>query len=202
MATVEKVMMKTFFLLLTMSCAFQSFATLRTVEVASSSPYTDTEWTTNVPFRITRPTSVGRFDIQLSRSIVSNSVQIALGVDRNDDGILAPEETAFVLGRDADTVFVENTIDEVRHEEAHALHRRVTTDFIWRVFLTEQGTPTHLVAHNESNESIFVDWRTSPPKWLFDSSWNLARVTVRGSTAATVHVSLFVGANGGVLILR
>ena len=64
MATVEKVMMKTFFLLLTMSCAFQSFATLRTVEVASPSPYADTEWTTNVPFRIMRPASVRRFEMR------------------------------------------------------------------------------------------------------------------------------------------
>ncbi len=194
--------MKASLLLLTMSCAFQSFAILRTVEVASPSPYADTEWTTNVPFLIMRPASVRRFEIRLSRSIVSNSVQIALGVDRNGDGILAPEETAFVLGRDADTVFVENTIDEVRHEESHATHWCMTTDFIWRVFLTEQGSPMYLVARDESNEFVFVDWRTSPPEWLFDSSWGLARVTVRGSTAATVHISLFVGANGGVLILR
>ena len=194
--------MKAFPLLVTVICASSLFATLRTVEVSSPSPYADTEWTTNIQFRITRPANVRRFDIRLLRSIVSNSVQIALGVDRNDDGILAPEETAFVLGRDADTVFVENTIDEVRHEEAHALHRRVTTDFIWRVFLTEQGAPMYLAARDESNETAFVGWRTSPPQWLFDSSWDLARVTVRGPTAATVHISLFVGVNGGVLILR
>ena len=194
--------MKAFPLLVTVICASSLFATLRTVEVSSPSPYADTEWTTNVPFRITLPANAGRFEIRLSRTIVSNGVQIALGVDRNVDGILAPEETIFVLGRDVDVVFVENPSDEVRHEEAHERHRRTTTDFIWSVFLTDLGCPAHLVAHDESDESVFVDWHISPPQWLFDSSWDFARVTVRGPTASLIHASFFAGANSGILILR
>ena len=165
------------------------------------SPFADSEATTNLPLRVGVPGRDWHFDFQMSCAAVSNSVQIAFGVDDDADGELAPAETRLVVGRDATCAFVERpSLCERQEEELSATGQRV--GFGARVFLRTAGTPSRFVATNETGRAVFAGWRTSPPTDLFDPSWNLMRVTVRGPTVASEHAAVSVGPAGHVVIFR
>ena len=51
-------------------------------------------------------------------------------------------------------------------------------------------------------QSIFGQFRTSPPVFLFDPAWNAAKVVQRGQPPATLRVSCSVGDDPIVLFLK
>ena len=80
--------------------------------------HADTETVTNVPFTASLD-AVGRFRLSLSCiATPSNNVEAAFGVDRNDDGVLALEETDCVVGCDCGAWFVRKGADGARTEHA------------------------------------------------------------------------------------
>ena len=180
---------------------FIVFAVVVPVPALPPSPYADTEATTNLPLRVGVPGRDWHFDFQMSCAAVSNSVQIAFGVDADADGELTSAEIRLVVGRDATCAFVENPVRGERLEEA-LVASRSRVGFGARVFLRHAGVPSRFVATNEVGEALFAGWRATPPAALFDPSWNLMRVTVRGPTVASEHAAVSVGPAGHVVIFR
>ena len=94
----------------TLSATFAALATAavgaeQALPTPPPSPYPDTESSVNVA--VTNWPGLGRHvKLTLSANFTpSNCVQVAFGQDSNDDSILAPEETHFVLGVDCGEPF-------------------------------------------------------------------------------------------------
>ena len=89
----------------------------------------------------------GHFDVRMSIAAGTNLVQLAFGRDADGDGKLSYEETALVVGCDADEVFFEDVAARRRYVEAlppSAWRRGLGL----RVFLNGAGEPTRLLAMN------------------------------------------------------
>ena len=81
-----------------------------TVAPLPAAEYADTEVATNVCLEVTQPLSESDnlrfFDVSLSLvATPTNNVEIAFGVDADEDGILGCRERDFVLGWDCDAWF-------------------------------------------------------------------------------------------------
>jgi len=159
--------------------AFPAVAAGR-VEVPTLPPslFADSEVSTNVVVNRTR-NDVKVFDVSLDLAAsVSNSVQIAFGRDADGDGDLAPGETALVVGWRTRRWFVEDVRRGVRHFEPASdasgprfLRMSVRTD--------DSFAPERAAFTNETGACFAVLSRPAPA-FLFDRSWNLAKVTRRG----------------------
>ena len=71
-----------------------------TVETLPVSGYADTEVSTNIAIVVDR-SMMTRIEFTVALEAMStNNVEVAIGTDANGDGILAPEEAAYVFGYD------------------------------------------------------------------------------------------------------
>ena len=97
-------------------CASSVWALPRVSFPLPSPVYADTETVTNVPFTASLD-AAGCFRLSLScLATPTNNVEAAFGVDRNSDGVLAPEETDCVVGWDCGAWFVRKGADGARTE--------------------------------------------------------------------------------------
>ena len=146
--------------------------------------FADTEVTTNIPV------NVSRFDVQLLDVSVelcatpSNNVQVAFGRDADGDGVLAPEETDLVLGWDCGRWFAEEVATGARafaEDDAPATGNRFLR---WRAELDGVGGVSRLAVTNTSGDA-FAELSVARPGWACRSSWNLMRLTRRGTDVPT-----------------
>lgn len=163
----------------------------------SVSDFVDTEASTNVPITVRRGDARGfALGIDFSPS-PSNAFTVALGRDADDDGVLTPGETELTLGWRGGRCVVENAAGWVRLEElalAGTLALRVETD--------GAGRPRRFSA-DCGGAAVFTRLAASPPEWLFDTGWNLVRITRRGPSAApSGWVRIAVDHRGLVLRVR
>ena len=143
----------------------------------------------------------GHFDVQMSIAAGTNLVQLAFGRDADGDGELSHDETAFVLGRGLGEAFVEDVAARRRYVEAlpPSAGRR---GLGLRVSLRADGTPTGLVATNETGAAVFSEWRHAPPAFCFDPSWDTVRVVSAGPDDADGRVRVEIGPDGTLFIMR
>ena len=143
----------------------------------------------------------GHFDVQMSIAAGTNLVQLAFGRDADGNGELSYDETAFVLGRGIGEAFVEDVPAWRRYVEQlpPCTGRR---GLGLRVSLRADGTPTGLVATNETGAAVFSEWRHAPPAFCFDPSWDTVRVVSAGPDDADGRVRVEIGPDGTLFIMR
>ena len=145
-----------------------------------------------------------RFRLELTFDATpSNNVQIAFGRDATPlDGLLAAEETAFIIGWDSGEWFLRPAGLKERFVHAPAdgqTPRRRTLRAAIRV--NTQGTPTAVEFSDDAGAFAF-DGLPPAPLWLAPDNWNLLRVTVRGAAIAEEDVRVRFLPDGATVILR
>lgn len=162
-------------------CAFSlvPFATAatRSMQLPPHSIYADTETSTNIPFSFV-PEGPSAFEVIISlEASSSNNLEVAFGCDANNDGGLAIEEQSLCIGWDCGAWFLRNDktgdcLSAMRPCGAHSLVVSIPLNF-------EKRHPTGLIA--KDGDIVFSHANKSGSKGLFDPSWNMARITARGS---------------------
>ena len=142
------------------------------VSAPPSSPYADTESVTNVTFRTGVPgNNVFALSLELDAS-ASNNVEVAFGYDANSDGTLDDSEAAFTVGWDCGEWFFRDIEADIADSCAGACGRKKLD---WSLRLGPTSAPSRLRARAGGVSLPFVMTET-----MYDPSWNVARVTVRG----------------------
>ena len=152
----------------------------RTVVPASLPPaiHADTEVSTNVPFTAWEEHQK-RFEHRLSfEATPSNNVQVAFGTDADADGVLGPDEERLVIGWDCGGWFVFDATNGVRlADAAQPTNRAQTLAF---VFETRSNGAVKSLSLSSDGVGLFPSLAATPPKWLYDKSWDMIRLTDRG----------------------
>jgi len=142
--------------------------------------FADTEVTTNIPVNVIR-SDVRGLDVSVELCATpSNNVQVAFGRDADDDGVLAPEETDLVLGWDCGRWFAEETATGARtfaEDEGPTAGSRFLR---WRAELDGAGGVSRLAVTNTSGVA-FAELSAARPEWACRASWNMMRLTRRGT---------------------
>lgn len=139
-----------------------------------------TEVSTNMSF-VTQRTDVHRFSVAMDFvGTASNCVQMAFGTDANGDGDLAPGETDFVVGWRAGSYFLDDSASGARHNEVAAMNSAPMRRFVLHVELDASRTPRSAYASDNMGTHYFADVLATHPVWLFNTGWNLCKVTRRG----------------------
>ena len=170
-------MLKTYIPLLLAGAAFealgaQSCATLPPVA------YADTEVSTNVPFTAWEAHQK-RFEYRLSfEATPSNNVQVAFGNDVDADGVLGPDEERLVVGWDCGEWFVFNATNGVRLvDAARSTSRAQTLAFVCE---TRPDGSVKSLSLSSDGIGLFPALAATPPKGLYDTRWDMFRLTARG----------------------
>ena len=163
--------------------------------------WADCEAATNAALPAATWRKRGHFDVQMSIAAGTNLVQLAFGRDADGDGELSRAETALAVGRGLGEAFVEDVAARMRYAEAlpPAAGRR---GLGLRVSLDRDGTPTGLLATNETGAAVFSGWRHAPPAFCFDPSWDTVRVVSAGPDGADGRVWVEIGPDGTLFIMR
>ena len=166
-----------------------------------TSEWPDREAATNAMLSAATWQKRGHFDVRMSIAAGTNLVQLAFGHDADGDGELSRAETALVMGRGLGEAFVEDVAARRRYVEAlpPSAGRR---GLGLRVSLRADGTPTGLVATNETGGTVFSEWRHASPAFCFDPSWDTVRVVSAGPDDADGHVRVEIGPDGTLFIMR
>lgn len=195
-------MIRTVLFLLGFLLAFDASAVVMRLLPLPASSFADTVVTTNVPMCAAVPSANWKFRFSLDCVPASNSVQVAWGRDTNSNGMLEPEETRLVIGRNRHGVFVENPVSVGRFEQSLPVYGLCSEILSFCVSLDATGHPMRFLAQSEFGSDLFPFWNVEPPSWLFDLDWNLLRVTVRGPGASVEQIRLSLSPDPTILILR
>ena len=170
-----------------------AFAAKVAAPLPPPSPYADTESVTNVVFSagVTAGDNVFALALELDAS-PSNNVEAAFGCDVNGDGTLDDSEAAFAVGWDCGEWFFRDIAADVAGSCAGSCGRRKLD---WSLRLDPSLAPKTLRAYAGGVALPFPMTAT-----MYDPSWNVARVTVRGSVGHGVVVKL--GAMKEPLVIR
>ena len=138
----------------------------------------DAEVVTNVPLPVLSRRA-GRFAFSLGcHATPTNNVEIAFGSDVDEDGVLAPRETRLVVGWDCGSWFVQQGFAGER-TTAWSLSTDGTRTLDWNLALGLNAVPSRL-AVCEGTAPLDFELPSVLPGWLFDTGWNLMRLTGRG----------------------
>ena len=155
---------------------------------------------TNIVFAASPMPGAVTFSLEFAPS-PTNNVEIALGTDADGDGDLSAEEECLSIGWDCGSWFVrkgENAEDEYSYSATADGAAKV---FSWRLTTMRGGVPSRLVA-TVDGAPLFSDLSASPPRWLYDTSWNLVRVVVRGAGVDGAVAPVKVSVAGTVFYMR
>ena len=154
--------------------------------------YADTESVTNVTFNAGVPgDNVFALSLELDAS-PSNNVEVAFGCDANGNGALDDSEAAFAVGWDCGEWFFRDIAADIADSCAGACGRKKLD---WSLRLGPTLAPRRLRARADGVSLPFAMTET-----MYDPSWNVARVTVRGF--GNVEASLTFGATTEPLVIR
>ena len=162
--------------------------------------HADTEVVTNVPLpSLSRRAAKFAFSLGC-RATPTNNVEIAFGTDADSDGVLSPRETRLVVGWDSGFWFVKRGFVSERlvawspsTDEAKMLS--------WEMALGLRAAPRRLVVR-EGTEPLDFALSTVPHNWLFNSDWNLMRLTGRGLDVQNESFSVQFMPESFTVILR
>ena len=156
------------------------------------SPYADTESETNVTFCAgVLGDNVFTLSLELDAS-PSNNVEVAFGCDANGNGTLDDSETSFAVGWDCGEWFFRDITADIADSCIGGCGRKKLD---WSLRLDQALAPKALRARAGGISLPFSMTAT-----MYDPSWNVARVTVRGFGNA--EAALKFGATTVPLVLR
>ena len=165
-------------IVIALSAALAFADTSIVVPTLPGSPHADGEVSTNVVVNRMR-SDVKVFDVALNLAgSVSNSVHVAFGRDADGDGDLAPGETALVVGWRTRRWFVEDASGKSRLFEPAS--DAPGPRFLRMSVCTDNGFVPRRAAFTNETGACFAALSRPAPAFLFDRSWNLAKVTRRG----------------------
>ena len=184
--------MKAFYLVLLCAVASVAFAARIAAPLPPPSPYADTESVTNVAFNAGVPgDNVFSLSLALDASS-SNNVEVAFGYDANGNGTLDDSEASFALGWDCGEWFFRDIAADVADSYVGSCGRKKLD---WNLYLDQSLAPKVLRVNAGGAALPFIMTAT-----MYDPSWNVARVTVRGFGNA--EAVLKFGATKEPLVIR
>ena len=127
----------------------------------------------------------------------SNGVEVVFGRDADGDGILSRTEEAISVGYDCGEWKVVNLVtgDKFTCDGASG---RAALD--WKLRLNENRSPRSLAA-TVNGQPTFTQLAT-PPQFLFDPTWNAAKVLRRGQSNPNLRVECSVDNEPLVMYIR
>ena len=146
--------------------------------------YADCEVVTNCVFDASRcDAKVFSVLIELD-AMPSNGVAVVFGHDADGDGILSRQEETMTVGYDCVEWKIVNLVtgDKFIYIGASG---RVALD--WKLRLNANRTPRSLAA-TVNGQPTFTPLCQSPPPFLFDSTWNAAKIIQRGQSDPNLQV--------------
>ena len=162
--------------------------------------FADAGASTNIVFAASSMPGMVTFSLEFAPS-PTNNVEIALGVDVDGNGVLSDEEERLTIGWDCGRWFVHKGEGEEYEYSAATAADGTAKVFSWRLTTMRGGVPSRLVATVDGTP-MFADISANPPRWLYDTSWNMARVVVRGAEVGGSVVPVKVSVAGTVFYMR
>ena len=164
-------------------CAWMVLSTgtifARTIQIQSlpNSSFADTEVVTNIAIHTLR-SDVRQFDLYLRLdTTMTNDLEVALGKDMDNDGILGIDEIETTYGLRGGGCFVENTSEcESRQSDATDTSNHA---FAIHIVNSSVMVPQQLNITDNGN-AIFAEIAETLPTWLYRTSWNMMRIMRRG----------------------
>ena len=165
--------------------------------------YADTEVSTNVCLVVTQELSAGDnrrfFDVSLSpMATPTNNVEIAFGVDTNEDGVLGCRERDFVLGWDCGAWFWRDRRAKVETRFGEGIAGGVARTLTWRVKVDGDHLPRSFAA-TEGRATLATGAATAA---MFSPQWNMARVVARGGVVSNERISVKMSRNAMRVIFK
>ena len=174
-----------------------------TLSPLPTSPYADTEVSTNIAFNGTR-SDVKTFDFKFTLECSSsNSIQVAFGRDCDGDGNLSFAETGAIYGWRNGCYFAESVAAGERYEEnvagddvnaasrIYSVSLKTNKDYVPKDFSAMVGT-----------QGVFQSLSERTPSWLYRPEWNLMRITRRGTSAPAEWFNCKIGYAFFFMIIR
>ena len=159
--------------------------------------FADTESVTNAP--LGAALAKARFlRVELSLDATpSNNVEIAFGKAGDGGNALAAGEEEFSIGWDCGAWFIASPTNRITSAACEETARR---QFFLEVRVAEDGTPRKWTV--TPSDGTFADLPPSPPSWAFSRDWTAVRLAVRGVDERDESVSVRIGTDPGVIMLR
>ncbi len=158
--------------LLFLLCTLAYSATTTVLPRLPEADTLDTEVLTNRTLTLTR----NRLEVVLELDATeTNNVEVAFGVDVNEDGVLDAEEETCALGWDCGAWFIsDKTTGETTIAEKEGDRRKLTVTFDFAA----NRTLRHLEATD--NDTPILSSCIKVPRTLMSQDANLMRITARG----------------------
>ena len=164
------------------------------------SAFADTEVATNVVLAQSA-VNVSGLNLQLLFcGTSSNNVEIALGMDADNDGELSFDEMDVRLGWDCGRYFVERVSTGERYEETNVGTNDLNRVFDWQCAV-RRNTLESLAISTEVGLG-FANVTANPPAWLYGRNWNLINLTARGTDVQNEQFTYESTSRGVVLRLQ
>ena len=165
--------------------------------------YADTEVSTNVCLEIPELLAAGdniRFlDVSLSLvATLTNNVEIAFGVDADEDGVLGCRERDFVLGWDCGAWFWRDRRANVETRFGEGIAGGAERTLMWRVKVDGDHLPLSFSA-TEGRRTLATGAATAA---MFSPQWNMARVVARGGVVSNERISVKMSRNAMRVIIK
>lgn len=164
--------------------------------------FADTETATNVPFAAWRP-GASRIAFTLScLATPSNNVEVAFGRDADSDGVLAVEETDFVVGWDCGEWFAGGGVDCGRTAAAPASAAETPERTLsCRIRLDATGNATGFAAAEDGSAVFRLD-AGNMPSTSAARTWDTLRLTGRGLDRSSESLSVSLETDPFVIRFR
>ena len=168
--------------------------------------FADTEVSTNVPFACPRA-NVKHLLLSLELAgTPNNNVQVAFGRDVNTNGVLEIEETGFAIGWDCGRWRVREGIGNgewgIGNGEWTAEEMTTNRVKVLDVDLRVANAKGRQIVSAENGGAI--DWGEDRelPRMLYDNSWDMLRLTVRGVDRTDESLRAAVRTEGTVIFVQ
>ena len=186
-------------------CLIAAVSGAATVAVAPlpASEFADTEVSTNVCLGAAVATAagdgVGYFDVELSLCATpTNNVEIAFGVDIDEDGVLGCRERDFVLGWDCGAWFWRDRRANVEERFGQGAFSDDRRTLLWRVNLNAVRRPRRFAAREGDN--VLAEGRATDA--MFAALWTHGRVVARGLDAPDEAISVQMSPKGLKVVIE
>lgn len=164
------------------------------------SAFADTEVSTNVVLAQSA-VNVSGLNLQLLFcGTSSNNVEIALGMDVDNDGELSFDETDVRLGWDCGRYFIERVSTGERYEETNVGTNDLDRVLDWQCVVYRNSLKS-LAVSTEAGVG-FTNVTANPPVWLYGRNWNLINLTARGTDVQNEQFIYESTQRGAVFILQ
>ncbi len=186
--------------LLILAVALSAHAAPIPIPATPPPAFCDMERTTNAAIRpgALREARVFKGEVSLLAT-PSNAVEVAFGASRDGTGVLLPGDESFAVGWDGGSWFVASATNRICSAPLEGAARRSLS---FKLHVSERGDPRALSLSADGAGDAFAALVASPPDWMFSRAWDAARLTVRGVDEAEEDVSVRLGADPWMLILR